>query len=200
MADVAFRRPRKARHPVNDSLIEVVHASIGQKTDVTAKLLRSTNCRRELGVRGNVADWALVQYLTGERMDSIVSNINVRSGLAAGVLFVSGAVCPAESQQLRIQLNFDQEFDQIKPTPSLITQYVSVNASMNLKGNIQSKENSNFVGGRHHGKHESVHTEEKTTRLGSSSAEEWRVAGQDKLINIVDYSGVTRASEIPSGR
>ncbi|MGO9423368.1 hypothetical protein [Roseiarcus sp.] len=126
-------------------------------------------------------------------MDSIVSNINVRSGLAAGVLFVSGAVCPAESQQLRIQLNFDQEFDQIKPTPSLITQYVSVNASMNLKGNIQSKENSNFVGGRHHGKHESVHTEEKTTRLGSSSAEEWRVAGQDKLINIVDYPSFKRA-------
>lgn len=106
---------------------------------------------------------------------------------------VSGVFCSAEAQQLRIQLSFDQEFDQVKPSQTLVTEYVSVNASMNLRGNIQSEEQSHYLGGRHHGRPQYVATEDKTVRLGRSSGEEWKVAGQNKLINIVDYPSFKRA-------
>jgi hypothetical protein len=116
-----------------------------------------------------------------------------RTVLVATFATVSGVFCSAEAQQLRIQLSFDQEFDQVKPSQTLVTEYVSVNASMDLRGNIQSEEQSHYLGGRHHGRPQYVATEDKTARLGRSSGEEWKVAGQNKLINIVDYPSFKRA-------
>jgi hypothetical protein len=75
-----------------------------------------------------------------------------RTVLVATFATVSGVFWSAEAQQLRIQLSFDQEFDQVKPSQTLVTEYVSVNASMDLRGNIQSEQQSHYVGGLHHGR------------------------------------------------
>jgi hypothetical protein len=99
-------------------------------------------------------------------MDSSLRKTNIRLALAAGAVFVSGAVRSAESQKLRVQLSFDQESDQVRPTQTLVTQIVSVEAWMNLNGNIQSVENSRFLGGRHNGRHQYVATDQKAIRLG----------------------------------
>jgi hypothetical protein len=116
-----------------------------------------------------------------------------RTVLVATFATVSGVFWSAEAQQLRIQLSFDQEFDQVKPSQTLVTEYVSVNASMDLRGNIQSEQQSHYVGGLHHGRPQYVATDDKAARLGRSSREEWKVAGQNKLINIVDYPSFKRA-------
>ena len=116
-----------------------------------------------------------------------------RTVLAGTFVTLSGVFCSAEAKKLRIQLSFDQEFDQVNPSQTLVTQYVSVNASMDLKGNIQSEEQSHYLGGRHHGRPQYVATEDKAARLGRSSEEEWKVAGQNKLVNIVDYPSFKRA-------
>src|SRR5271169_4468586 len=118
-------------------------------------------------------------------------NALVRPALVAAVFFAG--MCSAYSQQLRIELNFDQEFNQVGPSPRLVSQLVDVSAVMNVNGNIQSTNNSHYLGGKHHGKHEYVDVEEKTIGLGRSSEEEWKVAGQNRLINIVDFPSSKRA-------
>ncbi len=65
----------------------------------------------------------------------------------------------ASAQQIQIHLDFDQEFDQVSPTPELLTQFIQVNATLSPNGEMNTT-NDLRAGGRRKGKsHEISHDE-----------------------------------------
>ncbi len=99
-------------------------------------------------------------------------------------------VAAASAQQINIHLEFDQELDQVSPTPQLVTQLVKVNATlspggeMNATSDLNSSTKHNRVGGSH---------DEAQLRLGARSGNEWKVVDKNWLVNIVDLGSFKRA-------
>ncbi|HEY1452586.1 MAG TPA: hypothetical protein VGF57_03905 [Roseiarcus sp.] len=106
------------------------------------------------------------------------------------MFFLSAA---ASAQQINIHLEFDQELDQVSPTQQLVTQLIQVNATLSPGGQMNATSDVSVSGQAHHGKSRRVMHDEGQLRLGGRSENEWKVAGKDKLINIVDLGSFKRA-------
>ncbi len=112
---------------------------------------------------------------------------------------LAAVACPAffllpavgSAQQINIHLDFDQEFDQVSPTPDLVQRLIQINATLSETGEISATNNTRALARRH--KHRQQSYDENQLKLGATSQNEWKVAGPNKLINIVDLGSFKRA-------
>lgn len=107
----------------------------------------------------------------------------------AGLYFLAAS---ASAQQIHIHLDFDQEFDQVSPTPDLVTQVIQVNATLSPNGEMNATNDLKGVG-RRKGRNREISHDESQLRLGAKSENEWKVVDKNRLINIVDLGSFKRA-------
>jgi hypothetical protein len=107
-----------------------------------------------------------------------------------GFCFLAAA---ASAQQIHIHLDYDEEFDQVSPTQELVTRFIQVSATLSPNGEMNATNDLSVAGRRKGGRSRQIGHDESQLRLGARSENEWKVAGKDKLINIVDLGGFKRA-------
>jgi hypothetical protein len=102
-------------------------------------------------------------------------------------VFAIGSVMPsaAAAKSLLVRLRYVETHDRVLPFAEQTTTNVAVEAHISQNGAIQSKE------ARASGKYSRDYDKQLT--LGANQGQEWRVAGKNRLINIVDYISYRRA-------